>query len=158
MSVIWGLPQNAVSLNVGTTSTGNVGTGEDDFLTYSVPGNTLIANGQALQFYAAGTIANNVNAKRIRVKFGATTIFDTGAAGIPISNAIDWTIKGMIVRTGAATQKCMVEMNTNNATLASYADYATAAETLSGASTLKLTGEAVSNDDIVQELFIVKVV
>lgn len=158
MSNAWGLALNAVPLYVSTSSVGNVGVGEDDLATYSVPGNSLVTNGQALQFMIAGTIATNVNAKRIRVKFGGSTIFDTGAAGIPISAAIDWTIKGMIVRTGATTQKCMVEMNTNNATLAAYADYSTASETLSSASTLKITGEAVTDNDIMTEMYLVKVV
>lgn len=139
------------SMFVNATAIGNVGTGEDDLRSYSVPANTLATTLDRINFSASGTIASSVNAKRIKVKFGATTIFDTGAAGIPISAAIDWVITGQVIRTGATTQKCFVTMNTNNATLASYADYATAAETLSGAVTLKLTAEAVSNDDVVQE-------
>ena len=138
-------------LNVNTTSTGNVGVGEDDLITYSVAGNTLAANGDAIRFRASGTIANSINAKRLRVKFGGTTILDTGAAGFPISAAIQWVLEGEIIRTGAATQKCSANLSTNNASLASYVGYSTAAETLSGAVTLKLTGEAVSDNDIVQE-------
>lgn len=138
------------TLSTNTTPVGNVGAGEDDLMTYSVTGNTLNTNGQAIQLFAAGTIANNANAKRIRVKFGATTIFDTGA--LPTSAAIDWFIQGQIIRTGAATQKCIVSISTNNATIPSSSDYTTAAETLSGAITLKLTGEAVSDNDIVEEL------
>lgn len=144
------------TLDTNTTTVGNVGTGEDNLMSFSVGAGSLAANGEYIEFDAAGTIANNVNAKRIRIKFGATTIFDTGAAGIPVSTAIDWVISGKIIRTGATTQKCMVSMNTNNATLASYADYSTAAETLSGAVTLQFTGEAVSDNDIVQEIMTVK--
>ena len=150
-----GFANQGGTIEVNTTAVGNVGTGEDDLMSFSVPASTLGTDLDSVWFETAGTIANNVNAKRIKVKFGATTIFDTGAAGIPISAAIDWCCSGRIVRTGAATQKCFVSFNTNNATLAAYADYATAAETLSGAVTFKLTGEAVSNNDIVEEALII---
>lgn len=143
-------------MSVNTTTVGNVGVGEDDLMTYSVPASTLGTNGDYVDFEGSGTIASSVNAKRIRAYFGAALIFDTGATGIPISAAIDWTIWGKVVRTGATTQKCMVSLNTNNATLATYADYTTATETLSGAVTLKLTAEAVSDNDVAQEIMTVE--
>jgi len=140
-------------IEINTTSVGNVGTGEDNLMTFAVPANTLAVNEQSIWFEAAGTIANNINAKRLKVKFGSTTILDTGAAGIPVSTAIQWVVRGCIIRTGAATQKCFATLQTSSATLTVPAGYATAAETLSGAVTLKLTGEAVSNNDVVQEMF-----
>jgi ribose 5-phosphate isomerase len=57
--------------------------------------------------------------------------------------------------TGATTQDVWAKLNTNNATLASYVGVTTAAETLSSAVTFKLTGEAVSNNDVVQENLLV---
>lgn len=143
-------------LSALTTTTGNVGTGEDDLLSYSVPAALLAANGDSIFFQAAGTIANNVNAKRIRVKFGATTILDSGAAGIPVSTAIEWTLQGRIIRTGAATQKCHATLNTSSISFTGFSSYETAAETLSGAVVLKLTGEATSDNDIVQEAMTVE--
>lgn len=143
-------------IEVNTTQVGNVGTGEDDLMTFSVPANSLSANGDFLRFYVHGSIANNINAKRVKVKFGATTFFDTGAAGIPISAAFDFTITGLVIRTGATTQLAYAYMNTSNGTLASYVGSGTPAETLSGAITLKLTGEATTNDDIVQKSFVVE--
>lgn len=136
-----------------TTAVGNITTGEDDLMTYTIPANTMPVNGDRITFRASGTIANNVNAKRLRVKYGGTTIMDTGAAGIPVSAAIQWVVEGEIIRTGAATQKCNANLSTNNATLATYVGYSTAAETLTNAITLKLTGEATSTNDIVQETF-----
>jgi hypothetical protein len=138
---------------VNTTSVGNVGAGEDDLMTYSVPANSLSTNGDFLEFSCAGTFAANVNNKRIRVKFGATTIVDTTALAI---NGGSWRCTGTIVRTGAATQKCSAVFTTDNALLVSTAKYVTAAETLSGAVTFKCTGEATSNNDIVQEIQTVK--
>lgn len=143
-------------LNVNTSAVGNVGAGEDDLITYTVPGGTLGTDGDVLEFVASGTIANNVNAKRIRVYLGTDLLFDTGAAGIPISAAIDWEIDGRIIRTGATTQKAIVKLETNNSTLAVSCDYTTPTRTLANNQTLKLTGEAVNDNDISQELLLVK--
>lgn len=138
-------------ITTDTTQTGNVGTGEDTLQTYSLAANSLFVNGNTISFTYAGTVANNVNAKRIRLRWGATLIFDSGA--LPTSAAFDWTISGEVIRTGAATQKCTVRFITNNATAVATCDYTTAAETLSGAVILLLTGEAVDNNDIVKEIF-----
>lgn len=140
------------TLPVDTTQTGNVGTGEDTLQSATVTGGLLANNGETYEFTCAGTIANNANAKRIRAKFGATTIFDSGA--LPTGAAIEWSLNCKVTRTGAATQKCISVLNTNNATAPAIVDYATAAETLSGNVTALVTGEAVDNNDIVKEMYI----
>lgn len=142
------------NLTVNTTTVGNVGTGEDDLRTYSVPAATLAVNGDHLVWEAAGTFAGTANDKRVKVKFGATTMFDTGV--LAITAAGDWQVNGLIIRTGAATQKNVARWSCTDAALSTATDYTTAAETLSGAVTLKLTGEATANNDIVQELLIVR--
>ena len=114
--------------------------------------NTLQENGDVLTFEGAGSIASSVNAKRIRIYFGAALIFDTGAAGIPISTAITWSVSGWVIRESGTVQKCIARMNTNNATLASYVGYVGGTETLSSASTFKVTAEAVSDNDVIQEM------
>lgn len=142
------------TLTTDTTQTGNITTGEDTLQTYSLPAGTLSVNGYSTFLKVVGTIANNANAKRIRVKFGATTIFDTGAAGIAASNAMDWSIEAQIIRTGAATQKCIVTAVFGVALVGvPSVDYTTAAETLSGAVTILVTGEATNTNDIVKEAF-----
>ncbi len=136
------------SLNVGstlaysTTTQGNSHeTNEIDLYAPSIPGATLANNGESLEFWFAGTILGHATATRqIKVKFGATTIYDSGAAIFP-SNS-EWSLRGMIIRTGATTQKCIVFLNNTTATLFTFADYSTASETLSGAITLKITGQA----------------
>lgn len=145
------------TLNVNTTSVGNVGTGEDDLITYSVPGATLAVDGDYITFDTAGTVANSINAKRIRAKFGSTTIFDTGASGIPISTGFDWTMRGEIIRTSATTFKANVYFNTASASLASYAQYTSGTETLSGALTLKMTGDATTNNDVVEQSMVTRI-
>lgn len=142
------------TLHVNLTAVGNVGTGEDDLMSFTVPASTLGTNFDWVEFNAAGTFAASINNKRIRVKYGAATIFDTGA--LAITAATDWSLEGQIIRVGATSQKTFVRLNTSNATLAAYADYATATETLSGTVVLKLTGEATADNDVVQETFTVR--
>jgi len=142
------------TLKVVTTAVGNIGVGEDNLMTYAVTANLMTFNGEGFQFRASGTIANNANAKRIRVKYGATTILDTGASGIAVSTAYDFVVTGQVIRTGATTQKCDATLVAGSTV--SITDFATAAETLSTAITLKITGEAVTDNDIVQEIFVVQ--
>lgn len=129
------------------TTVGNVGTGEDNLMAWFTTG--LRADGAGYEFSAAGTCANNANAKRIKVYFGSTVVFDTGA--LPTSVAIEWSIQGEIVRSSSGNQKCMVRWMSNNATVATLVDYSTDAEADTGSTILKLTGTATSNDDIKQE-------
>lgn len=141
------------TLKVDTTAVGNVGVGEDDLITYSVPASTLGTNGDFIEFDMAGTFAANANSKRVRIKFGATTLFDTTAL---IFNGVDWRAQGKIIRTGAATQKAICTFTTASTLLTQLTDYTTPAETLSGAVTLKATGEATSNNDVVQEFLTIE--
>mgnify|MGYP000524408399 FL=1 len=138
-------------LHVDTTTIGNITTGEDDLSTYTLPAATLNTNGDSITFTAAGTMANNGNAKTIKIYLG-TTVVGT-YTGFP-NAALDWTIVGECYRTGAATQKCHSLLSDNSSTTnAAKADYATATETLSGALTVKLTGEGTGTNDVVEEIF-----
>lgn len=143
------------TLSVNTTAVGNVGTGEDNLMSYSVPANTLSANGASLWFEASGSTANNANNKTLKIKLGATTLFDSGA--LTFSAGSKWAIRGRIIRTGAATQHYFHLLTSDSAAwdTARAVDNSAPAETLSGALTLQFTGEATSNDDIVQETLLV---
>jgi len=139
--------------NVNTTAVGNVGVVEDNLITYSLPANSLAANGDYIEIEAFGTFAATANVKQVKLYFGAQVIFASGAIA---ANTGDWHIRGKVFRTGAATQKAIASAATSNALLVASADYTTPAETLSGAITIKCTGEATANDDIVQEGLLVK--
>lgn len=142
-------------IDSSSTQQGNGAGAETDLFSKSVLGNTLSVDGQTLEFDIAGTFAATASTdKRIRVKWGATTIFDSGNLNIIAAN--DWAIEGVVMRTGAATQKCIVKISTSSATLVSTADYATAAETLSSPVTLKVTGAGTNANDVVGEVWKVK--
>jgi hypothetical protein len=145
---------NTVShLTTNTTDAGNVGAGEDDLITYSVPAGTLATDGDYIEFTMTFTFAANANSKQIKVYFGSTAIYTSGAR---LQNDGTLTVTGRVIRTGAATQDAAIEVSTNTVNFDDVAFYSTAAETLSGAITLKATGEGVSNNDIVQKILTVK--
>ena len=148
------LPQSTAQPNVGgtllstVTEVGNVGTGEDTLITYSLPAFTLQKAGDAVRITAWGTYASNVNTKRVKMHFGGTATADTTALAI---NGGSWRIVCEVFRDTATTQKAIAEIITNNALLVATSNSTAPGETLSGAVTIKCTGEATSNNDIVQE-------
>lgn len=134
------------------TQTGNTAATETDCFSHSVAANTLGSDGDTLNFSACGTFAATASTdKRIRVKFGATTIYDSGTLAITTAN--NWSLSGMIIRTGATTQKCFVSITSSSSVLTGSNSYSTAAETLSGAVTFKLTIQGTNASDVVGEFF-----
>lgn len=136
---------------VTTTQAGNVGTGEDNLSAATLPlVDTFAVNGDIVHFVGAGTFAATGNNKRLRVKLGATTIFDTGA--LATTTAEDWLIEGWITRTGTSAEKTVVKFMTSDTSIAPQVQYGTASEDTTTALTLQFTGEATANNDIAQEL------
>lgn len=137
------------------TDVGNVGGGEDDLMTYPVPGGTLSADGDYIEFEMEVQFTG-ADTKTLKVYFGATNLISTASNGTSVGF---WTIKGRIVRTGATTQRADVSWTTSSATYAYGSEYSTPAETLSGNVTLKATGTVgggSSNDEIVQHMMTVR--
>ncbi|HEV8453361.1 MAG TPA: hypothetical protein VGQ24_00640, partial [Gemmatimonadales bacterium] len=99
---------------------------------------------------AWGTFGANANNKRVKFKFGASslTFFDSGY------NNLTWFVSVLIVRTGATGQEIagysLVPTNVVGTARA------TGAETLSGAITIQFTGEATADSDILQHGMIVE--
>lgn len=136
-----------------STSTGNVGAGEDDLITCSLAANSLATNLDSLDLVAAGTFAANGNNKRIRVRSveGANNVvlLDTTALGF---NGADWSVRCTFARTASTTFKSTCSVSTSSALLVSTTDYVTGTFTFANAGTIKLTGEATADNDVVEEL------
>lgn len=144
------------ALHVGTTATGNVGTGEDVIATYTVPAGTLAVDGDSVWFEAWGTSNDDeTDTYTFKIYFGATLIHSIAATNWGSA----WMAWGRIVRTGATSQKAFSQMLTNSGygagSFGGGLYIAAPAETLSGAVVLQITAEAVSNDDVVCTSFIV---
>lgn len=127
------------------TPASNSGTGETTLHSYSVGANSLRTDKDCLRLMIGGSNAGNANNKQLRLKFGATTFADTGAV---ISSGEKWFGIVLIVRTGAATQRIITTIQSGAAGLWQGTYDTTAAETLSGAVTLAITGQGGASNDI----------
>lgn len=139
--------------DVNTTSVGNTDAGEDNLMTYSMPANTLFLNDHTVRITAWGTTAANGNNKTIKLYFGSTVLVSSGALAI---NDKDWYVTGLVVRTAAATQEAVGIYHNETPTTVG-PTRTTPAETLSGAVTIKCTGEATATNDIVQRGMLIEV-
>lgn len=146
----WKSTPSVISLD--TTTTGNVGTGEDTLQSYTLPAGILKDDGDAIRITLHCTGAANLNTKEVKIKFGSTTVFTTTALSNPSTLRLVASV--LIVRTGAATQKtCSAWNATIVGTNTGAAVTATASETLSGAVTILVTGEATADNDILKQIF-----
>lgn len=137
------------TLDLDASDVGNVGTGEDQLYSYTLPAGKLATDEQSLRIRVALSLTANGNNKRVKVKFGAVNIVDPGINGISGTVVIDC----QVIRTGAATQKCNCSVM---ALSGSHAVLSDMTETLSGTVAIVVTGEAVSNNDIIKESVSVK--
>lgn len=97
------------SICVNTTGVGNLGaSGPDDLQSCTIPANTLVVTGRCFEVKAFGTVANNANAKTVRLTIGPTpTAIITKQLNISVAST--WKIEATICRTGASAQSFIAE-------------------------------------------------
>lgn len=128
-----------------TTPVGNVGGGEDTLLTTTIPAAAMSVDGQWADVEACLEFAANGNNKTAKLKYGATTLYDSGAVA---QNGGCLVLRGRIYRTGATTQRWhLTAIPSTGGALVVTAGSGTAAETLSGAVNLVVTGESAAGAD-----------
>src|SRR5579871_1169434 len=94
----------AVNVNAQFSAAGSANgadTTEDTLFTYSLPANSLDANGRVLEIQAWGSFANNNHSKHARLYFGSEVI-DSGAN--TTTGGIGWFLSATVIRTGSKTQ------------------------------------------------------
>lgn len=138
------------------TTAANSGSGATDLHSFTMPANTLAADGDSIEIEMTFSCAANANVKNLTVSFGATTVWsDSGAI-----NGGFAVIRAIVTRTGATTQRYSFVPGLDPAQ-----PWATglvggggvpAAETLSGSVTIKAVGQGTSTNDIVQRSTIIK--
>lgn len=136
-------------VTIGFATTGNVGVGEDNLHSYAMPANTLALFGHSLLWRTAGTFAATANNKQVRVRFGATVIFDTGVLVTAV--ATDWEVQCEVFHMAGISgigQKAICSWISDDTVLDRDVDYSEPNETVSGAITFRITGEATANNDI----------
>ncbi len=133
-------PGDADIANVGGvlftdhTTVGNVGAGEDDLMSYTLPAGTLSSDGDAIRITGRFS-GNGVDNTIVRVYLGTTVIDTVLGSGVVIATGF---VELLIIRTGATTQILTGHSVKDNASLTLAG---TTAETLSGALVVKFTGE-----------------
>jgi hypothetical protein len=133
-------------LSSQTTTVGNVLTGEDDLLSYTVPAATLANAGDFLRITAWGEFANNANNKQVRAYFDGHQLFATGALAF---NNSSWRLDFTLSRISATTQRCTAGWVSSDTLLRGSAATTNPARTLANALIFKVTGEATANDDVI---------
>ena len=126
-----------LSIFTSTTAASNVSTGETDLITYSLPANTLSANNQKLRITTWGTLANTANTKTVKVYVGATVVASLSGA---TANTTFYA-QATAIRTGATAQISYGAVDFGSLALFNRMT-ASPAETLSGAVTIKVTGQS----------------
>lgn len=151
-------------LNVNVTAVGNVGAGEDNLMSYALPANVLSANGKLIRITAMGDFLTSANTKRLRIKFGATTIYDSTAKYNDSTNRT-WCAQFYVVRTGASAELAWGQVtiyDDANDTISAASDVmtgepSTPAGDTTTALTIQFTGEATADNEVVQRFLMVEV-
>lgn len=141
------------AINITTTGVGNVDAGEDTLMTYSLPTNALSANAKGVRVTVYGTIANNANAKTVKVYFGTTTVYTDS---MTVNQAYNWTAQYTAIRTGTDTQDVFGTGFIENTAMTVAPYYATDAQDDGAAIVIKCTGEGVASNDIIQQGMLVE--
>lgn len=143
------------------TTTGNVGAGEDDLISFTIPAAQLSKDKDSIEFYAFGTFAANANTAQVKLYFDGTAFFDSGSL---VFNGLTWEARGIIIRTSATTQKIAGNFGVSGTLLGALTTttryYATDNATLSGATIFKATGQDTggvpADNKVVQEGLILR--
>lgn len=127
------------------TPVGNVGTGEDDLMSYALPASALNANLRTIKVRAWGTTANNANAKTLKLHFGSAVIL---TKSLTISVAGVWVLEATIGRVGSNSQRASAFLLEHGQT--PHAEQSAPTQADSGAITIKVTGQGTADNDIQQ--------
>lgn len=155
-AVAAGSASSPVQLFVHFADAGNVTTGETDLYSDTLAAGQLSANGQRLEYEAGGVFVSSATATRqIKMYFGGTVVFDTGALTLSLSAA--WSLYASIVRVSASVVRVVVSFTTEGAALSAYTQYTEVTGlTLSNTQIAKITGTAAgvgaATNDLVAKL------
>lgn len=145
---------SVTSLNVTHTNVGNVGAGEDNLQTYTVPADTLYT-GRAIDIKAWGSCANNANAKTVKLYFGSLALL---SHNLTISQAGTWRINATVIATGDNTQGYSATLLQGGTTTLMNVTSGTHTQNDGSSIVIKCTGTGVANNDIVQEGMLVTLI
>lgn len=121
----------------------NTTTTETDLYSSSLAAGLLATNGDKVFGNYQGIFTGAIGATQdLRVYFGGTKIYDSGALSVGALTA-NWTLRVMAMRESSSVVRCSVSVNSDFATLFPYSAYTRVTGlTLTNAQILKITGQA----------------
>lgn len=137
ITVLEGNRVKVLSKNVTPVGNG-ADTTEDNLMTYALAGGTLATNAQGVRVTAWGDGVSTAEATTLRGYFGATLLT---TRIFTASQANTWRVVFEVFRTGATTQTATGAVWQGGNTNVTIQTNAAPAETLSGAVTIKFTGQ-----------------
>lgn len=120
----------------------NSGSANTDLVDYTFEKRQLINDKDCLFYSLKGIYAANANSKKIVLKFGSQTIFDTTALAV---NDGTWIFEVEVIRTGASSQDIFVKAFYNNLAKTLYT---AGTQDLADNIEIKLTATGSSDGDI----------
>lgn len=138
------------------TDAGNTTTTETDLYSYTTEASMLSVNGTSIQAEYGGVFVSSATATReIKVYFGGTVIYDSGALSVTTSS--QWAIYTSLIRVSGTVIRYMVSIVVDGVTLTSPCSAGELTGlTLSNTNVLKITGQAAATgaatNDIVGKL------
>ena len=105
---------------------------------------TLAKSESSILIFACGKTTANANLKTLKLKFGSTELFTTGAVAF---NGVDWTLNAELVRTSSTTQVCWIQFF-STATLTQKITVTNSSVDLAQNQNLTFTGEGVAANDM----------
>lgn len=155
--------QETLPVNEHYADQGNVTTGETDLYSDSFGmGRVLDVDGAKIRAEYGGVFVSSGTAtRRIKVYYGGTAIFDSGALTVSLSAA--WDVHVFIIRESSSVVRAKVTMATEGAALAAYTSYTRVTGLdFTGSNILKITGQAggvgAASNDIVAKLGNIEIV
>lgn len=137
------------TLDVNTGSQSNAGTGQTDLISFAIPAGVMPNAGDRIYYKSFGTFASNANIKTLKAFYGSTQLITSGAL---VLNGGSWTMESTIIRISGTTQIAITKLFTSNATLSETVLVTNPTATLSGAVTIKATGQSSVGANDVTEL------
>ncbi len=123
-----------------TTGVGNVGAGEDDLYSYTLPAGQLSANNQVVTAQFSGYVIGHASGTRtIKIYFGGTNIFSSGA--LAETSNTNWQANVTLIRVSSSAVKYAVTFM-RRATFSTFAMSQVTGLTLTNTQILKVTGES----------------
>jgi hypothetical protein len=140
-----------IDLYATSTPVGNITSGTDDLMSYTLPASTMGADGDHVDIEWSVRFGANANNKTFKVVFGSTTLYTIGASAF---SGVTLTGRTRLTWAVAGTQQALTTV-TPTSTASPWAagdggSYVTATETLTNALTIKGTGLSGSSatDDV----------